>query len=442
MNLMDNTNVKINYLLMPLSWIYGWGVRLRNLLFDMGVLKSETYTMPVISVGNISVGGAGKTPHVEYLIRLLLQRNNVAVLSRGYKRKTKGYLLAKEGMTADDIGDEPLQMFSKYGMATSNPDISAPATSNPDTSAPATHHSSRQQGPKKMVMAVDADRREGIQRLSTDAETKDTDVILLDDAYQHRYVKPGVNILLTDYNRLIIYDKLLPAGRLREPRSGKNRADIVIVTKCPRTLMPMDYRVITRLLDLYPYQKLYFTTLSYGRLTPVFPECQIARGLQISQSHHVCMLTGIASPDTMHRHLLTLTQSVTPLTFPDHHHFSDADVQRINETFDAIPEPRLMVTTEKDAARLVSTPGLSAQVKQALVSLPIEVEFMLDGKERFDERILSYVEKNSKNSTLSRHDDRNRQKHSKEHHNLPSDSSHSPSHHEVKRQKPETIRFD
>ena len=186
---MEGDFIKIYKWLMPLSWLYGLVVRLRNQLFEFGILKSRNFDTPIISVGNITVGGSGKTPHVEYLINLLKDNMKVAVLSRGYKRKSSGYVLADKESTMRDIGDEPYQMKTKF---------------------------------KNIYVAVDKNRCNGIDHILKDKETKDTDVILLDDAYQHRYVKPGINILLTDYHRLIIHDKLLPAGRLREPQSGKN----------------------------------------------------------------------------------------------------------------------------------------------------------------------------------------------------------------------------
>ena len=227
---MEGDFIKINEWLTPLSWLYGLGVGFRNHLFEIGILKSKSFDVPVISVGNITVGGSGKTPHVEYLIRLLQDKVKVAVLSRGYKRKSKGYVLANKQSTAREIGDEPYQIMKKFS---------------------------------DIYVAVDKNRCEGIERLTSDENTKNTDVILLDDAYQHRYVKPGINILLVDYHRLIIYDKLLPAGRLREPQSGKSRADIVIITKCPADLKPMEFRVLTKALDLFPYQKLFFTVLHH-----------------------------------------------------------------------------------------------------------------------------------------------------------------------------------
>lgn len=359
--------------------LYGIGVRVRNMLFDMGVLKSRSFTIPIISVGNITIGGAGKTPHVEYLIRLLQKKVRIAVLSRGYRRKTKGYVLADETVTAREIGDEPYQMYSKYG--------------------------------KDIYVAVNANRCQGIDRLRHDENTKDTDVILLDDAYQHRYVKPGVNILLVDYHRLIVYDKLLPAGRLREPKEGKRRADVVIITKCPHDLRPMDFRVITKALDLYPYQKLFFTTLVYTDLKPVFkPLPTSPRGEEthsgaladITPKHHILVVSGIASPQHLLADMEKHTKHITSLSFPDHHDFSDKDVSRINNMFDEMPQPRLIITTEKDAARLVNIDGFSDDVRRNTYALPIEIKFMLDQEEQFNDYILNYVQANSRNSILSK----------------------------------------
>lgn len=383
---MEGDFIKIHSTLMPLSFLYGIGVRFRNLLFEMGVLKSHSFTMPVISVGNITVGGAGKTPHVEYLIRLLKKQAKVAVLSRGYKRKTKGYVLANENVTASDIGDEPYQMFSKYGPSTENP----------------------------IYVAVNANRVNGINRLRHDEETKDTDVILLDDAYQHRYVKPGINILLVDYHRLIIYDKLLPAGRLREPKEGKNRADIVIVTKCPKDLRPMDFRVITKAMDLYPYQKLFFTTLEYGQMHNVFDKTKCMTLDNITPEHNILVLSGIASPQHLLMDLEKHSANLHPMTFGDHHNFTQKDATNINNLFDALPQPRIIITTEKDAARLLELDGLSEDVRRNIYALPIEIAFMLEQGEEFDEFILSYLHKNSKNSILSkRKNTEEEQKHQK-----------------------------
>ena len=358
--------ISINKKLSPLSWLYGLGVGFRNLLFEMGILKSRSFTVPVISVGNITVGGTGKTPHVEYLIRLLKDRTKVAVLSRGYKRKSHGFVLADESSTVNDIGDEPYQMKTKF------PDI---------------------------TVAVDKKRTRGIDNLTSGEYVKDIDVIFLDDAFQHRYVKPGINILLVDYHRLIIYDTLLPAGRLREPVKSKDRADIVIVTKCPKDLKPMEFRVITKAMNLYPYQQLFFSTHEFGALRQMFGEDQ--KPLNTIANKNVMLLTGIASPEQMLTELQAYTKAVTPLAFSDHHAFSKKDVEKINETFSALPSPKLIVTTEKDETRLLEVEGLSDEVKSSLFVLPIKIQILLNQEDAFNQSIISYVRKNSRNSILA-----------------------------------------
>ena len=223
---MDEHFIKIHKWLYPVSWIYGAVVTVRNKLFDWGFLRSKSFDVPVICIGNLSVGGTGKTPHTEYLIKLLRNSYHVAVLSRGYKRHSRGYVLATSQSTAHSIGDEPYQMYTKFPSVT---------------------------------LAVDENRCHGIEQLLAIKEPP-IEVVLLDDAFQHRYVKPGLSILLTDYHRLFCDDTLLPAGRLRESVNGKNRAQIVIVTKCPQDIKPIDYNIITKRLNLYPYQQLYFSS--------------------------------------------------------------------------------------------------------------------------------------------------------------------------------------
>lgn len=363
---MEGDFIKINHWLTPLSWLYGLGVGIRNFLFDIGVLESRAFSVPIISVGNITVGGAGKTPHVEYLIRLLKERFNVAVLSRGYKRKSRGFVLADESSTMSDIGDEPLQMHRKF------PDI---------------------------AVAVDRKRCHGIDQLMELPETSNTDVVLLDDAYQHRYVKPGINILLVDYHRLIIYDKLLPAGRLREPMSGKTRADIVIVTKCPKDLKPMSFRVLSRAMSLFPYQQLYFTYLEYGNPKGIFSqkECSLK---ELSNLDQVLLITGIASPEQMIKDLSPRCKKLEHLRFKDHHNFTQKDVDEINSRYAQLTGSKIIITTEKDATRLLDVDGLSDEVKANIYALPIEIKVMLDKQERFDQSIIDYVTANSRNSVL------------------------------------------
>ena len=375
---MEGDYIKINRWLRPLSYIYGFCIGIRNQLFELNILKSRSFTTPVIAVGNITVGGTGKTPHVEYLVRLLQREAKVAVLSRGYKRKTRGYVLADGDSTMRDIGDEPFQMKRKF------PDIE---------------------------VAVDANRCRGIEHIINDEATKDTDVIILDDAYQHRYVKPGLSILLVDYHRLIIYDELLPSGRLREPVDSKKRADIVIITKCPDTLNPIDYRVLTKAMKLYAYQSLYFTSLHYGQLYPLFDGSTTE--IPAKQQADVLLLTGIASPKQLIDDIQPFVKSLTPMTFPDHHAFTRRDIEKLNAAFDAMPaDSRLVVTTEKDAARLLQAEGIDDNVKKRLFVLPVEVKFMLDDEEMFNDKIISYVRKNSRNSILVKRKDDHKTKNS------------------------------
>ena len=367
---MEGDFIKINRWLQPLSWFYGLGVRFRNTLFETGFLKSRSFSIPVISVGNITVGGTGKTPHVEYLIRLLQDHSRVAVLSRGYKRKSHGFQIANESSTARTIGDEPFQMKQKF---------------------------------PKVIVAVDKNRVHGIEALNQ--KYQDIDVILLDYAFQHRYVKPGINILLVDYHRLIIYDTLLPAGRLREPLTGKNRADMVIITKCPKDLKPMEYRVITKAMDLYPYQQIFFTTLEYGELTPLFKKEAPTVNLDKLKDHNVLLLTGIASPRQMKEDLTPVVSKLSMLSFPDHHAFSQKDIEQISSEFAKLPSPKCIITTEKDAARIIGLEGLSNEIKENIYILPVRIKFMLNQEEKFNENIIGYVRKNSRNSILVKRKD-------------------------------------
>ena len=354
--------IKINRWLLPLSWLYGVAVSLRNELFALGILKERSFSIPVISVGNITVGGSGKTPHVEYLIRLLQDYIKVGVLSRGYKRKSYGYVLADDNSTMRDLGDEPYQIKQKF---------------------------------HDIYVAVDKNRCNGITRLTHDKATSNVGVILLDDAFQHRYVKPGLNILLVDYHRLIIYDRLLPAGRLREPLDGKQRDDIVIITKCPRDLKPMEFRILTKAMDLFPYQQLFFTTIDYGT-----PQALFSDKTTSLNKYNVLLVTGIASPEQMENDMKHKCRSLTSLAFEDHHLFNTKDEQRINNAFERLPSPKIIVTTEKDSTRLVNLNGLTTEVRDAIFVLPIKVKFMLNQGELFNNKIISYVRKNSRNSNM------------------------------------------
>lgn len=365
---MEGDFIEIKDWLRPLSWLYGIGVKIRNTMFDCGILPSEAFNVPVISVGNITVGGTGKTPHTEYLIRILQDKFNIAVLSRGYKRKSRGFLIADNDTPMKMIGDEPYQIKRKF-----------PA----------------------ITVAVDRKRRRGIKKLISNEYVKDIEVVLLDDAFQHRYVKPGINILLVDYHRLINEDALLPAGRLREHESGKNRANIVIVTKCPSEIKPMDFRVIQKALDLYPYQELFFTTLRYGNLKQMYGTKSIPLDT-LNESENILLLTGIASPKQLLLDLEKHSQKITQLAYGDHHNFSKSDVTKINDTFASLKGEKIIITTEKDASRLYETKGLSDEVKENIYMLPVEIEFMRNGEQTFNDNIIGYVRKNSRNSILSK----------------------------------------
>ena len=342
---MEGDHIKINYWLLPLSWLYGMVVRIRNLMFDIGMLKSQKFNIPVICVGNLTVGGTGKTPHAEYLIRLLSKDHQVAVLSRGYKRKSKGYVLAKEDTPMTKIGDEPFQMKHKF---------------------PHIH------------MAVDKNRRHGIQQLMQPTLQPVTDVIILDDAYQHRYAQAGINILLMDYHRLIYFDKLLPAGRLREHTSGRMRADIIIITKCPRHITPMERRGIVRSLDLEHWQKVFFTTFRYpNNLHDV--------------GENPLLVTGIASPKQMIYDLRKFLPHFDVMSFPDHHNFTPKDIESIRTR----AAGRTIITTEKDATRLHGLDDLRI--------IPVEVEFLYGKGEEFNKLIRNFVTHYPRKSVHNNH---------------------------------------
>jgi tetraacyldisaccharide 4'-kinase len=348
------------------SVLYGVIVFLRNKLFDFKIFKSKEFLLPVISVGNITVGGTGKTPHTEYLIRLLKDKYNVAFLSRGYKRKTRNFIVATAQSTVDVIGDEPLQIKRKF---------------------------------PEMIVAVDRKRVNGIQKLT--GNIPDLDIILLDDAYQHRSVKPGINILLIDYNRPLKTDWMLPFGRLRESASEKKRADIIIVTKAPDDLSAMDKRLKILGIEPLSHQSVYFSTIKYGSILPVF---KYQTGKITSDIHKekssVLLVTGIADPSQLIKELKSNYKEVFSLCFPDHHAFTQQDITSIIEKYNSIGEnDKIIITTEKDAARL--TPfGTPENIPEAWYYIPIEIELLPGDIDKFNQQILLYVNNNNKNSIL------------------------------------------
>lgn len=334
-------------LLFPFSLIYLLVTAVRNFLYDKGYFKSYSFPVPVIAIGNLSTGGTGKTPQTEYLIRLLSDKYKTATLSRGYKRKSKGFVLGSKESNADILGDEPYQFYQKF------PGIQ---------------------------VAVDADRKNGIEQL-LDLSPK-PEIILLDDAYQHRRVKAGFYVLLTSYGDLYADDLVLPAGNLRESRSGANRANVVVVTKCPSDLSEEQMRDITKKLKLKLSQKVYFTCIEYDNA--VYSDTGHFDAGEIKDMPKV-LVAGIAKPKPFFDHLKQ--QGDTILAFPDHHDFTDKELDDLNERSKA----NIIVTTEKDYMRLKGK--LSAD---RLYYLPIKSHF-LDSGDDFDKTILDYVGKSTGN---------------------------------------------
>lgn len=344
-------------LLLPFSLLYGIVTGIRNGLFHTGILKSKSFPLPVLCVGNITVGGTGKTPHTELLIAELKKKFRVACLSRGYKRKTSGFILAEHHSTAREIGDEPMQIKNKF------PDI---------------------------IVACDSNRVRGIEKLLA-LETP-PEVIILDDAFQHRYVQADKNIVLVDYNRPVHEDTLLPAGRLRENTSALKRADYIIITKCPENLQPIERRILSKHLKIKPYQQLFFTSLGYGQISSLSSKAE--RIIPSGNSSILCV-TGIAQPAPYVEYLKTFTPHITELHYSDHHNFTKKDIQHIDNTFQQIKnKEKYIFTTEKDAVRLKAC-NLPKEIKRRIYYIPV-VPLFLQNEELFLNEISEYVRKNKK----------------------------------------------
>ncbi len=342
-------------------------VNFRNMLFNLNILRSREFDVPVISVGNITVGGTGKTPHTEHLIQLLSNKYNVAVLSRGYKRKSKGFIVVETDATSRLVGDEPLQIKRKF---------------------------------PSVLVAVDEKRVRGIEKILELSERR-PDVILLDDAFQHRYVTPSINILLIDFSRMITEDDLLPLGRLREPASNRDRANIIVVTKCPREIKPIEERIITKDLHIWPYQDLFFSRIKYGELIPLFPGKVATEKVILDENTGILLLTGIANPQYLRDKLLKTTKSVVSAVFPDHHPFTLKDMERIADQFDSMVAPRkIIVTTEKDTFRIHEIENLPGVIAENLYYIPIGISFINQPENDFDKKILKYVGENKSNFEL------------------------------------------
>ena len=339
-------------LLYPISKLYGIGMVVRNKMFDYGVLKQQEFDIPIVVVGNLAMGGTGKTPHVEYIVESLLGKYNIGVLSRGYRRATKGFVLASPQSRPEDIGDESYQIYRKFG-----PDI---------------------------TVAVCEKRSEGIRRMRE--INPDLNMIILDDAFQHRYVKPSVSVILTEYNRPIFNDKILPYGRLRESARALNRADIVVVTKCPIDMKPMHYRLFEENLKLFPFRKLYFSRYNYGHLVPIFLKRPLtSRPLTAEKADTaILVITGVANPKPFVRFLRRHKAKVKLKRFTDHHNFTASDMDDITRLFDELPsDNKFIVTTEKDAVRILNNPYFPHRLKRSIFYVPIKVEFIDRGETEF-----------------------------------------------------------
>ena len=330
----------------PLSVLYGIITSFRNFLYNKNIIKSTAFKTPVIVVGNLSVGGTGKTPQIEYLIRLLKNEYKIAVLSRGYKRKSKGFIIADKNTTAEIIGDEPFQYYKKF---------------------------------QDIIVAVDANRTNGIHLL--EELENSPDIILLDDAFQHRKVKAGLNILLTSYNNLYVDDMLLPTGNLREKINGAKRAQIIIVTKCPSDISKKEQLNITEKLNPTDQQTIFFTTIEYNNKLKGFSTFN----LDELKNVELLLITGIANPIPLIDYLGSKKIEFKHLKYPDHYHFKNKDIEVINEMFNAIQSnKKIILTTEKDYVRIF------AKLRN-LVFIEIKTKFM-NGSIDFDKTIKNYVE--------------------------------------------------
>ena len=340
--------ILLRKILFPFALLYRFITGIRNFLFDKGILKSYSFDVPIIAVGNLSVGGTGKTPQIEYLIRLLSPNYKVATLSRGYKRKSKGFILANSTSNSEIIGDEPFQFYKKF---------------------------------KNIQVAVDANRKNGIEKLLS--QTNKPEVLLLDDAFQHRKVKAGFYILLTSYGDLYSDDFILPTGNLRESRAGAKRANLVIVTKCPTTLSADEQREIQAKLNLKCTQELYFSCIDYDE--SVFSELKSIKASEVKNVDKL-LLAGIAKPEPFFKYLQS--EKEEQLVFPDHHYFSEKDLLEIENK----AQDKMIITTEKDFVRLKGSIP-----KEQLFYLPIRSSF-LSAAEKFDKTITDYVETRKRTS--------------------------------------------
>lgn len=356
---------RIRIVLWPIAIVYRMIVCIRNLLFDLNILPSKSFKIPVISIGNITVGGTGKTPHVEYLAGFLQDRYRVAVLSRGYKRKTRNFLPVTLASTVSTTGDEPLQIKRKL---------------------------------PSLLVVVDRDRVNGIRKL---IEMKPRmQLIILDDAFQHRRVTPGLSILLVDYNRPVFHDMLLPAGNLREPWKNIIRADIIIITKCPPKIDLIERARFISQLKRRSEQDIFFTKYAYGAPVPVFPgRKNKQKPLQYKSLQkyggRILLVTGIADPEPLRNHLSAFVDIAGQLSYADHHRYSNRDLKEISLRYSRFGDKvKYIFTTEKDAVRLRELDIRDKHLRKAFYYIPVEVKFLSKGEKPFIKRISKFLKKN------------------------------------------------
>lgn len=351
----------------PFTFIYWLVVSIRNWMFDVGILTSQKFeNVTVITIGNITMGGTGKTPFTEYLVRALMNDEHVAVLSRGYKRKTSGFVLSTSESTPREIGDEPYQMKSKF---------------------------------PNVPVGVDSKRRRGIEKMLEQLSPR-PDVFILDDAFQHRYVEPDLAILLVDYNALITKDSMFPMGMMREPLSAKDRAHIVVVTKCPTDVKPIELRILGKEMNLYPYQSLYFTTVSYDEMCPLFDNAQ-ALTHDIIKDYSAIVVSGIAKPAPFEEYVKSLCKDITEMRYADHHSFGKRDYNKIKERFDEIGNSnKIILTTEKDAVRMKTDDKFPDELKPYIYYIPLKTIFVND-EDKFRISIRKHIDANKEYMHIS-----------------------------------------
>ena len=343
---------KFRYILFPFSIIYGSVIQLRNQLFDKKILRSATFDFPLITVGNLATGGTGKTPMVEYLVRMLNKKYQVATLSRGYKRKTKGFFIADENTEVFDIGDEPMQIHQKF------PDV---------------------------TVAVAEERVLGIPAVLNDGPQ--TQVIILDDAFQHRQVNAGLNVLLSDYNHLYTKDFLLPAGNLRDTKSSSKRADIIIVTKCKADLNDNEREKTIDELNPLPHQKVFFTKIIYKNPYHLFSKKEIV----LEKNLEVLLVCGIANPKKITEVLSECVSSFQIQQYKDHYNFDKDDMNQILKLFSEIKNrEKIILTTEKDAVRLLKFRNEISNMP--VYVLPMEHEFLFNKAAIFEKDVIQFIE--------------------------------------------------